>query len=249
MKAWAIFVHSIRQVFGNLPEALHVSGLLYLVQLAVAVGLGVTPGSIDPTATDITPDRALAVLVVVLVMLVCTLWIAVSWHRFVLLGERPNGYIPAFNLARIADYGAWSLLIGLVVVALAAVVFIAASILLVSTLGQQPVAAWLAMLITIVAAFAVLYRLSTALPGVALNRKTGFADGWVATTGETQTVLILAFFTGLIGIVLSTPLSLMSPGSMIAMLWELATGWVQLMVSASILTTLYGHYIEKRPLV
>ena len=96
---------------------------------------------------------------------------------------------------------------------------------------------------------AVLYRLSASLPGLALDRPTAFADGWVATTGETETILILAFFTGLIGLVLGAPLALMPTGSLFALLWGGAAGWVQLMVSASILTTLYGHYIEKRPLV
>ena len=55
--------------------------------------------------------------------------------------------------------------------------------------------------------------------------------------------------TGLIGLVLGAPLALMPTGSLFALLWGGAAGWVQLMVSASILTTLYGHYIEKRPLV
>ncbi|MBL8562053.1 MAG: threonine dehydratase, partial [Gemmobacter sp.] len=113
----------------------------------------------------------------------------------------------------------------------------------------SPLANLLAALAMIVPAFAVLYRLSASLPGLALDRQTAFADGWVATTGETETILILAFFTGLIGIVLGAPLSLMPQGSVFALLWELVAGWVQLMVSASILTTLYGHYIEKRPLL
>ena len=32
-------------------------------------------------------------------------------------------------------------------------------------------------------------------------------------------------------------------------LWQFVTGWLVMMVSVSILTTLYGHYIEGRPLV
>ena len=248
MKAWAIFVHSIRQVFGNLPQALHVSGLLYLAQMAISVAIGVTPATLQPGA-PMPPGEAFGALLAVIVMLVSTLWIAVAWHRFVLLGERPAGYIPAFSGARLGRYAGRSILIGLVVLAMALVIGLASGIVLFALLGQSPLANLLAALAMIVPAFAVLYRLSASLPGLALDRQTAFADGWVATTGETETILILAFFTGLIGIVLGAPLSLMAQGSVFALLWELGAGWVQLMVSASILTTLYGHYIEKRPLV
>lgn len=248
MKAWAIFVHSIRQVFGNLSEALHVSGLLYLLQMAVAVMVGVTPASMDPNA-EVPPEQALAALAMVVVLLISTLWIAVAWHRFVLLGERPAGYIPTMSAGRLLRYGGRSLLIGLAVVVLALVLGLASSILVVPILGETPLAALISVLAMIVPGLAVLYRLSAALPGLALDRPTGFADGWVATTGDTATILILAFFTGLIGIVLGAPLRLMPQGTLVALLWELGAGWLQLMISASILTTLYGHYIEKRPLV
>ena len=248
MKAWAIFVHSIRQVFGNLPQALHVSGLLYLMQMAVTVALGVTPAALSPDA-EIPPELMFGALLSVLVLLVTTLWIAVAWHRFVLLNERPEGYIPAFSIARIARYGWRSCLIGMVVVAMAIVIGIAAGGVLFSLLGEGPAANLLTVLAVIVPIFTVLYRLSAALPGLALDRPTAFADGWVATTGETETILTLAFFTALIGIVLGAPLGLMPQGSIFALLWELVAGWVQVMVSASILTTIYGHYIEKRPLV
>ncbi len=248
MKAWAIFMHSIRQVFGNLPQALHVSGLLYLAQLAMSVVLGIDPAALTPGA-PIPAEQALSALVVVVVTLVTTLWIAVAWHRFVLLNERPAGYLPSLAGARLGRYAGRTILIGLVCGALAIVLLIAAGGLFFGLLGKSIMAELLTVMAMIVPAFAVLYRLSASLPGLALDRPTAFADGWVATTGETETILILAFFTGLIGLVLGAPLALMPTGSLFALLWGGAAGWVQLMVSASILTTLYGHYIEKRPLV
>ena len=50
MKAWAIFVHSIRQVFGNLPEALQITALIYLAQMAVSVALGAMPNAMAAPA-------------------------------------------------------------------------------------------------------------------------------------------------------------------------------------------------------
>jgi hypothetical protein len=34
----------------------------------------------------------------------------------------------------------------------------------------------------------------------------------------------------------------------LAQLWQLVIGWPVMMVGLSILTTLYGHYVQKRPL-
>ena len=34
----------------------------------------------------------------------------------------------------------------------------------------------------------------------------------------------------------------------LAMTWTFVTAWIKTMVGASILTTIYGHYVEGRPL-
>ena len=40
MKGVQIFTHSLRQVLNNLPAALRISGVLYLVQVAVSLAFG-----------------------------------------------------------------------------------------------------------------------------------------------------------------------------------------------------------------
>ena len=35
----------------------------------------------------------------------------------------------------------------------------------------------------------------------------------------------------------------------VSIIWDIAVTWLVTMVGVSILTTLYGHYIQKRPLV
>ncbi|MFD1807815.1 hypothetical protein ACFSHQ_05610 [Gemmobacter lanyuensis] len=59
MKAWQIFVHSIRQVFGNLPEALQISGLIYLAQMAASIAMGAAPNLMGTPEADPTPGRRL----------------------------------------------------------------------------------------------------------------------------------------------------------------------------------------------
>jgi len=249
MKAWQIFVHSIRQVFGNLPEALQISGLIYLAQMAAAIAMGAAPNLMGAAEAEPTPEAAFATLVSALIFLVSTLWIAVAWHRFVLLGERPTGFVPALQAGRVLRYMGRSVLIALVVLAMAGVLGIAFGTLFYALVPAPGAASLLTVLSVMVPILTVLYRLSAVLPGVALDRPTGLADGWVATTGESGTILVLAFLSGVASIVMGIPPSLLAPGSLAALLWEVVAGWIQVMVSASILTTLYGHYIEKRPLV
>lgn len=249
MKAWQIFVHSIRQVFGNLPEALQISGLIYLAQMAASIAMGAAPNLMGTPEAEPTPGGALAIFVSALIFLLSTLWIAVAWHRFVLTGERPAGYVPALQGGRVMRYAGRSILIALVVIAMAGVLAIAFGGLYYALVASPEVASLLTVLSVMVPILTVLYRLSAVLPGVALDRAVGFADGWVATTGESGTILTLAFLSGVASIVMGIPLSLLAPGSLAALLWEVVAGWIQVMVSASILTTLYGHYIEKRPLV
>jgi hypothetical protein len=248
MKAWAIFVHSIRQVFGNLPEALQISGLTYLAQMAIAIALGVTTTAMEAT-TEPTGAEATKVTIAMMAMLIALMWIAVAWHRFVLLNERPAGYLPQLSLQRLGRYAGRSVLIALLSLLIGMVLWLAFGTLFVGLFGLTWLTELLIVICVIVPVLTFLYRLSTILPGVAVDRDLGFADGWVATTGETPTILILAFLSGVAAIVLGSPLALLPEGSILSLLWQVISGWVQMMISASILTTLYGHYIEKRALL
>lgn len=248
MKAWAIFVHSIRQVFGNLPEALQISGLIYLGQMAIAIALGVTTTAMEAT-TEPTGAEATKVTIAMMAMLIALMWIAVAWHRFVLLNERPAGYLPQLSLQRLGRYAGRSVLIALLSLLIGMVLWLAFGTLFVGLFGLTWLTELLIVICVIVPVLTFLYRLSTILPGVAVDRDLGFADGWVATTGETPTILILAFLSGVAAIVLGSPLALLPEGSILSLLWQVISGWVQMMISASILTTLYGHYIEKRALL
>jgi hypothetical protein len=47
---------------------------------------------------------AFSVIVVALLAMVIMLWVAVAWHRFVLLAEAPNGWLPIWNGSAVASY-------------------------------------------------------------------------------------------------------------------------------------------------
>ncbi len=125
MKGWQIFVHSLRQVTGNFEAALRVSGLLYVAQTVVGLVLlgGVATqgsGAAAMMQSGFTSGLALGFLLVMLVALVTGLWIAVGWHRYILLGEAAT-FIPAFRSDRMLAYFLRSLGYGAILILLAAV--------------------------------------------------------------------------------------------------------------------------------
>ena len=274
MKGWDIFRHSVRQVFGNLGGALRVSAVLYLAQIGLTLtmlgtvmvgdgGLGASqgPGSIS---------AAIAVPVVILTIVI-GLWIAVGWHRYVLLIEEPE-LLPKLHLDRVLGYFGKGILIGLVmiipvVVAAILVGLVLAAIVSATFKGQVltvdtviplslQIELSLTALIIAVPVVAIGLRLSSILPGAALKAGQPLFEGWAATANEMGTFVMLAllsvagiFLLGLPEMLWGSPAHGFSLNNAPMIIYQVVSQWVQIMVGISILTTLYGHYIEKRPLV
>lgn len=251
MKGWQIFLHSLRQVTGNFEAALRVSALLYLVQFATAlVAMG---GMMGPPGALPDPQMAglgLGMIVVLLVAVVTSLWIAVGWHRYVLQNEL-SGLIPTFRGDRMLAYFLRSLGYGLILIIGGVVWGMLVGLGLGPFLGASTVAAVVLIALFIQLPIVVLgFRLTAALPATALGRETAFMAGWAATKGQTGDLIGLAVICVLAIAVLEL-IGIFVFGSImiLSLLWSLATGWLTMMVGVSILTTLYGHYIEKRALV
>ena len=92
-------------------------------------------------------------------------------------------------------------------------------------------------------------RLAAALPGAAIGVDHGFLAGWEATKDDWVAILQLSVIMALAMWVLNL-LGIFVFGRIpvIGTLWQLLIGWPVMMVGLSILTTLYGHYVQKRPL-
>ena len=74
--------------------------------------------------------------------------------------------------------------------------------------------------------------------------------GWEATRGQTGTILILAVILVAfsIGLQYLASLAFTDPFSLPAIVLNGVVQWFVGMVGVSILTTLYGHFVEGRPL-
>ena len=120
MKGWEIFIHSVRLVFSNLNAALQISLVPYAISGLAFLFLGASAISLmeagDPAQLmQVSGGVWLGLLVYGVVAILMSLWIAVAWHRYVLLEEYPTGWIPGFHGDRIGSYFMKGLLLGLLI--------------------------------------------------------------------------------------------------------------------------------------
>ncbi|OLP60055.1 hypothetical protein BJF93_10815 [Xaviernesmea oryzae] len=200
-------------------------------------------------------NYAIAAANIMVLRALFTLWIAVAWHRFVLLNE-PFSLLPTFRGRRIAAYFGWALGITvfcwlMLAVPLMLVLIFAGDLVsnIMTSAGQGLLLAWLLSVPVFLAWLVILLRLSTALPGVALGEPISLGHIWRQTRGAGLTylgVLLLTTIVLAIAQIVPTLFSLVSSAT--GILGVLIYDWFATMLSISVLTTLYGYYIERRPL-
>ncbi|SFQ04343.1 hypothetical protein SAMN05421853_101407 [Roseivivax halotolerans] len=243
MKAWEIFSHSVRLVWRNRRDALRISVALYaiyaLVQLVFLEDQSASP---DEALQMMEPGQAGTLFLVAILQVVVTLWIAVSWHRFVLLEEYPSGWLPNFHGGSMLKYFGYSLVIGIGVgLAIGVPVTIAAAI-------APPLAA-IVGLAGLFGAIVLGFRLASVLPAVATGKSLSFGEAWSATKGATGTALGVAAIGVVAALLVQIPAAIvMAVSSLLGTLVFVVINWFVTMVSVSVLTTIYGHFIEGRPI-
>ena len=126
--------------------------------------------------------------------------------------------------------------------------FISAAVI--SSVGTLRPAAFLIIMVPVLIGFASVYlRLATILPGVAIGATTTFTGGWNATKGEAMTFLVLALLLVVLGAAVDlVHFALQMVAGYAALIWYIPAQWLLGMLGLSVLTTLYGYYIENRPL-
>jgi len=239
---WQIFTHSVRLVWANLGVALRISAVLYIVSAIFQVwaqmsGFGTVENGVPNT------EGGGIQLISTVVSIITSLWIAVAWHRYILLEEVPEGFLPEWHGARMAAYFGRSLLIGL---AMLGVVLLSALPMFVGIQGVLGSA-----LVTFGAIFSIFlfYRVCAVLPSAAMGKPLTMAESWRATEGNTGTiiVLVLCMLVGVFALML--PGAILAPISLtLSVVYLVAAQWFITMFGISIFTTFYGYFIEKRAL-
>jgi len=251
MKGWQILKHSLRQVFGNLNGAIRVSAVLYAAQALIGLILGagfVMQGGMGPVMMN--QSLWIGLMAAVIIAIFTSLWIAVSWHRYVLLGEEA-GFVPVFRGDRIWAYLVRSFGYGIILV-IAGMVWgtIVAAALGPVLMGDAFSWALVMAVLVYLPVLIVGFRLTADVASMAVGAEVPFLSGWRATAGHTKDIAVMVVILIAIGLTVEMlGLFIFGRIPVINLIWSFGVGWLQMMIGVSILTTLYGHYIEKRELI
>jgi len=247
-----IFLHAIQMVLNNLPVAIRISAVLMGVQFAVVMLFGnayvapaVAPGELPGGGS------VLAAVISFAIVALTSLMVAVAWHRFILREEVPAGPVPAINGAALVSYIIAGLILGLIVILVAIPVGIVVGLLFAPVAissGGEPgvVIGFLALTLTYLPIAYVVYRISPILPSAALEARMPLKEAWYATGTSGAAFVVLTVVSVLAGLLLNAPAAIL-PG-ILGSVWSFLANWVSILVGASVLTTIYGHYVEGRPL-
>jgi len=256
MQGWKIFTHSLGMVFNNLVAALRISLVLYLINSVVGISFGRKYGEVlkgmESGYLFLAPQGFWgAWLVTMLIGAVTSLWIAVSWHRYILLEENPGAMLPPFNFDRIIAYFGVSILIGLVIAFVVMVVGMVAGVILTGLVNLQsgPVFQLLLQIMVMGPVIYVFYRISLPLPAAALGKPVGMGESLRLTKPASGAIIQLMVFGLIAAVILKLPSYFHpDPSSLLNLVYTHVVGWFIMMASVSILTTLYGVYVENREL-
>lgn len=256
--ALQIIIHTFRMIFGNFGQALRVSIGPYLIMIVLvflALAAFGMPMRMSQNPTDMMMNPAMGFLPLLLLplFLFVTSWVAVAWHRFILL-EEYAGLLPAVSGRPIWSYAGKAILLGLIILLVAIPLFflvgIVASPLMGNGPGGMPIVGMLVFGVVSVLLSVLSLRLGVALVGTALGKPMSFGAAWSATAKVNGVIVNVAILLVLINTLpgaLLTPVSMALP--IIGAVLQLALTWLSMMLGVSILTTLYGHVIEDRPLI
>lgn len=247
--------HAVNSVRNNISYAFRISWPWYAAIAVLSIATFVFVGAL--AAGGNLSGMPFGVLLLVAVSLMAFAAIAVNWHRYILLDEVPKGG----HIYRL-DGKTWRYLGNLVLIALmlfivgaivmlplfnlAASLFSDAVIIVAIVIG--------ALIFLLLAIFSV--RLSVKLPAVALDRRDfTFSHAMAATRGNNVQLFLLILFQFALAIGVSLFMLFLefltvsihpTFGFIVSLLLQLFFNWLLTIFGITILTSLYGFFVEQR---
>ncbi|NVO26044.1 hypothetical protein HJ526_01305 [Donghicola sp. C2-DW-16] len=247
MSGWMIFRHAVGMVLRNWRQALQISGFIFAVlvifQISLERAAKVHIGIDSTMLQTVSPAMWLSMVAYSFVYITLSIWIAVAWHRYILLEELPEGWFPKWHGMAVLRYLGFMVLIGFMIV-LAVSVF--GFILMMLMPGAMPIFA----IFLAIGAVIVSFRLSPLLVAAAIGERMDISEAWEKTSGSTGAILLIIVLQFALSVGLQIPPNLMmfiSP--VLSFVIEVVVLWFWTLVTASQLTTFYGHFVQERPLV
>ncbi|NKW78131.1 hypothetical protein HGD90_01710 [Rhodobacteraceae bacterium R_SAG7] len=251
MTGWKIFSHSLNMVLRNIIWAFRIALLPTLLGTAVSAALlwGDLAALAEAEAGGLEPPFPTGLLLKLLVtspiLIAIQLWAVVAWHRFVLLEEYPTGWIPPFYFDRILAYVGRVLMVALIL----GVVWMLFGLLLGISMQISPVIAVVLVIPGIVGIGLYIFRLLPLFAAAAIGKPMTMNESIAATKGSAGAAILLFVVLAIvqIGLQLVTAAStaIFAP---LGIVFYIGSIFVMTMVNVSILTTIYGYYVEKRPI-
>lgn len=264
--------HVLRTTFANLSYALHMSWpwMVFIAGFQLIAFMLPFILRADYSGGQ-TPDELLPRLsVLVILLLIATMLafasIAVNWHRFMLLGERADGW----RRLRL-DWPVWRyfgniillnviVLLGMFAVMLGYMAVIPIVTILAAILGDTARAFLMGILSLATVGWLVIamQRLTIKLPAVAIGHNYGFSDAWAETSGYSLSLLGFILVLLVVGLAVAAAVALPVTGliyilgaqslgaQIILAITEVIADWIALIIGINILTTLYGIFAEGR---
>lgn len=252
MLSFKILRHAIVMVANNLSDVFRLSAPMVAISVLAPFTLmlmGINTDVSDPVGADFNLP---AVFLVWLVQFAITMWVLVAWHRYVLLEEKPGQFGTPVPAGRVIDYIGTLILVGLAAIVAMICVFIPV-VLVGVTFGESALGLTLSALLAfaaVISLYPLILRLSVALPASAIGQPLGLRGAWQATQGQSMLCLGILLWSLLLGIAASIPLILLAfllPPSLF-ILANAVFSVLYAIVGASVLTTLYGYFVEGRDL-
>lgn len=247
----ALLRTSLSLTFGNLGPALRLSWAWLAILIAMTIAIAWIFDNVLEKPGEL-PDPApilLTMLAFLAVVIVAVASIGVAWHRFVLLDEVPVamyqlgadrtvrryagnmtllfvGFVLAFSVPFAILMAIWE----------TAIIFLLPGILVVSPF---------------------IYRLMLKLPAIALERTDfSFGDAWAATSGNYWQIMGLVTVYTIVALALNLLFTFVSGTALLAGVFGTLLGsaagaavqWLGLIFGISVLTMMYGFFVEERPL-
>jgi hypothetical protein len=107
-----------------------------------------------------------------------------------------------------------------------------------------------AILIVELVTGAVLYwlsmRLALILPATAVGRPMTLGESWRYTARASGAIFVAIVILSALSIGAGFVLDLLLPGGLVRTVFDVVVTWISLMVGVSVMTTLYGHLVERR---
>jgi hypothetical protein len=257
LPVWNIFAHSVRSVLDNIRFAFHISWPWMLAILPVHVASNVFVAMNPPAEGQPYEPRVMAAIFISgLASMIAFSSIAVSWHRYILLDQVPQG----MQRLRL-DGTVWRYLGNTILIAL--IVFLGSLIpgfvigFVAALLGPAaPFVTVPALFVLSGLAVSYFYRMSVKLPAIALERQDYMIRNALNDTqGNTLRFVVLFLLVLAIVLTIASVLAGLNyvvtgigggVGLYVIIALQLVLNWIATVWGVTMLTSLYGFFAEGR---